>query len=121
MYNYKILFLDDRIERWNFFSKFNPAAIWVTNSADCIKQINLYDDIGYIFLDHDLGPDDNGMKVVDHLVEYRDHYNEETVKPIIIIHTWNAPAGDMMVKALERQYYHCIRLPFSFNINLHVD
>ncbi len=109
-----ILFLDDDERRCNSFRSAVPYATIVNTSAECIEQLGK-DDWDYVFLDHDLGGEiycdcsrhDVGMEVVRWITTHN-----PTIEHIIV-HTYNAPAGDLMEASLRDASYHVIRAPFA--------
>jgi len=113
-----VLFLDDAEARWEVARaalETNPGgAMWVTTAGDAIKAIqdNFFD---CVFLDHDLGGEvyvesgreDCGMEVVRWIIENRPQID------MIIVHTWNVPAGRNMVAYLMAAGYRTEYRPFG--------
>lgn len=124
----RVLFLDDNIERWNFFKTLYPEAKWVQTSQECIAELESHNDHNMyelIFLDHDLGGEvyvdsnqpNTGMRVVDWLMSHPYHGYADSQQPIFVVHSWNAPAAEIMCNRLAK-YYQVIRAPFGFNVRL---
>lgn len=101
-----ILFLDDNIDRCNWFRSQYPYADIVHTSSACISHLrkNEYD---VVLLDHDLGGEiwvdsnreDCGMEVVRWICD-----NNPKIRKIVI-HSHNLPAaGEMMAKLLQANY-----------------
>jgi coenzyme F420-reducing hydrogenase alpha subunit len=117
----KVLFLDDMQERHDLVDQSIPANAEVTHvytaqqAIDSIKFNNSRWDV--VCLDHDLGQghglSDNeaptGMEVVDYLLDL----TEEKRPAIVVVHTWNAPAGDRMEEKLRQNGYRVIRRAFT--------
>jgi len=93
----KILILEDDGGRVNtFIEKFYVHDLTITeNSYDAIDLLNqrVFD---YIFLDCDLGDrNGSGLDVSAFLQSHQDNLNNQAN---IIIHSWNAPAAENMLK-----------------------
>lgn len=100
-----IIILDDSKER---LSKFKAKIECETalNSQDAISLLEKHDKIEELYLDHDLGSDDTGMKVVEWLV-----INKKNIKEIII-HSLNHSAARLMKDKLVAAGYSTIIIPF---------
>jgi hypothetical protein len=114
-----ILVLEDngaRIEIFvNMFGDNHDLTVCTTANAfraAYLAQPNL--DI--VFLDHDLGgsafsdseSSNCGMRAVEVILE------AVTRPRLVVVHSWNGPAGDLMVKRLEeRQDIKCCRILFG--------
>lgn len=116
----KILVLDDSQARLDIFKKNIEQKLKVLNSTDyaktakeAIEFLRANSNYDYIFLDHDLGglqmeweEDNCGMNVVDWMV--RNHYPKT---PSVIVHSWNIPRGQEMLKRLQDKGYSVIQHP----------
>ena len=115
----KILILDDAKERLakfksNLETKLNNYDnFYAENANEAIFMLELHNDFDYIFLDHDLGgqqmsweEENCGMTVVDYII--RTGYSKS---PSIIVHSWNIPRGQEMVKRLRDAGYSVIHHP----------
>lgn len=96
-----------------------PGEGWVTvkTSSAAIRAINAPDkytgDVEFweeISLDHDLGGDDTGFKVLDHLIAHGQEYG--LWPAVLTIHTANPPARQRMLAAANAD------LPSEVDINV---
>lgn len=84
---------------------------WAKDNA-VAKALLLSGSVHFISLDHDLGADpsdgiyakgdaeDNGMCLVEWMIE-------EDIRPAqVVVHSWNEPAADRMLKALAYEGYN---------------
>ena len=119
----KILVLDDSKERMKIFKNNletklnNYDNFYAEDASDAIFMLDLHNDFDYIFLDHDLGgeqmswqEENCGMTVVDHII--RTNYRKS---PSIVVHSWNIPRGQEMVKRLKESGYSVIHQPGVWN------
>ena len=99
-----IFILEDDEERVRtFFIMFCSHNIVVSNSAQYAKTILDNEKFDIIFLDHDLGgktfvdskEENTGYQVAKHLPKTI-NFNTR-----IVVHSWNTPAANLMVKELE--------------------
>ena len=100
----KILVLEDNRARGDYFiHTFYKHDIIITDNAyEAIEYLkeNIFD---YIFLDHDLGPDNgSGADVAAYLCGNIDNENNDAN---IIIHSWNTPAAKSMNNSLKNAVF----------------
>jgi len=97
----KILILEDDTYRVNFFlEKFSEYELIITENSYTAVDYLEKEIFDYIFLDHDLGNDNGcGLDVANYL--YNNPFNENN-KSNIIIHSWNVPAAESMVRKLTQ-------------------
>ena len=115
----RILFLDDDPVRARAFLLRRPDAVWVQTAEDCIARLEEFWD--QVHLDHDLGGEvfvdsnrpDCGMEVVRWLCTAPKARFENTV---FIIHTYNAEAGETMVRSLRDSNYQAVYRPFGVDL-----
>lgn len=108
----KVLILEDSTERVKYFiERYSDHELTITeNAKDAIVYLNedVYD---YIFLDHDLGPNNgSGADVASYIGSGLTANNDAHV----IIHSWNTPAAATMLRLCPGAFV----LPFgtdSFN------
>lgn len=62
-----------------------------------------------IYLDHDLGPDDDIMPVVDHMCE-RAHGDNAVMVETVYVHSQNPVGAANVMRALERYGYNVKRI-----------
>lgn len=62
-----------------------------------------------IYLDHDLGPEEDSMVVVDYLCE-RAHHGHRFPVDVIYVHTQNPVGAANIIRSLERYGYHTQRI-----------
>jgi hypothetical protein len=113
-----VLFLDDDPKRTKAFLEKIPHAVCVETAQEIIDLLST-NDVGSLFLDHDLGGEvmvssdrkDTGMEVVRWIES-----NLSTIEQIVI-HTMNPGAGEEMTARLKDKQYRAIRLPFHILIN----
>ena len=77
-----------------------PDATWVvaTTSEEAISRLSAMADVfEEVSLDHDLGGDDTGMKVVDWMASWG------FWPKVVTIHTANPPARDRMLAAVNAE------------------
>jgi hypothetical protein len=112
----RILFLDDDPDRARAFLLRRPDAVWVETAEDCIARLEEFWD--QVHLDHDLGGEvfvdsnrpDCGMEVVRWLCNVSSARFQNT---LFIIHTYNAEAGEAMVRSLCESNYEAVYRPFG--------
>ena len=111
-----ILVLEDSTNRINYFiERFSDHNLVITENAyEAINYLNeqVFD---YIFLDHDLGPNNGcGADVAAYLCDNIDNENNDAM---VVIHSWNTPAAMSMKNELPNSKF----LPFGssefFGIN----
>jgi len=104
----RILFLDDDSNRSRIFiRKYPQAVINVSSETTITCLINSAWDL--VCLDHDLSSSDNGMKVVEWIIE-----NPELVRVgSFIVHSRNAPFGMEMVRKLSGAGFFSQYVPFD--------
>ncbi len=115
----RILFLDDDPDRARAFLHRTPEAVWVQTAEDCIARLE--DVWDQVHLDHDLGREvfvdssrpDCGMEVVRWLCNESCARFEKT---LFIIHTYNAEAGETMVRSLRENQYQAVYRPFGVDL-----
>lgn len=122
-----ILFLDNMPERAaKFCERMSPEdqrrAIWCKTAEEAIITIRDYhDSLNLMFLDHDLGIEDqnfkspeSGMEVVRYLEK-----NKLISKSLlnnnckIVVHSWNIPAAKIMVERLREIGFSTMHRPFG--------
>jgi hypothetical protein len=122
-----ILFLDDAAERAaKFCERMNTndqrRTIWCKSAEEAIITIRDYhDSLTLMFLDHDLGVEEqnfkspeSGMEVVRYLEK-----NLLVTKSLlnnkcrVVVHSWNSPAAKIMVERLTELGFSTIHKPFG--------
>jgi len=115
----RILFLDDDPDRARAFLLRRPEALWVQTAEECIARLaEVWDQV---HLDHDLGGEvfvdsnrpDCGMEVIRWLCN---EPPERFGNTLFIVHTYNAEAGETMVKSLRESRYEAIYRPFGVDL-----
>jgi hypothetical protein len=112
----RILFLDDDPDRARTFLLRKPEGVWVQTAEECIARLE--EPWDQVHLDHDLGGEvfvdsnrpDCGMEVVRWLCKQPSERFENTV---FIIHTYNADAGETMVRSLCDCDHLAVYRPFG--------
>lgn len=109
----RLLFLDD--EQWRhkkaderYGGDFDVFHCWTVNQLRSALELG-EKPFSVISLDHDLGNSLTGMHAVNAVIELPAWKRPATV----IVHTWNAPAGDAMVARLRSSGIEPVRKMFS--------
>ncbi len=113
-----ILFLDDSPERaavtyQRMMPSIRDRVIWCRTVEETIKTLEDYRTVlEVVMLDHDLGQEfvnskreDCGMEVIRFLEKFEQNEPqkfESFIDMKFIIHTWNVPAGKIMVERLQK-------------------
>lgn len=115
----KILLIDDEREFYPSLIENHDLTIF-RNSSDAVTHLedNPSKNWDEIWLDHDLGEEENG-KVIDirpvvELLEYRAFIGDPIAVETIYVHTQNMVAHQMMIKALSGKGYNVVSVK---NIN----
>jgi len=113
------LFLDDDKNRTDQiikkFADIDEELVLTSTAKDAIEKLSSKSSWNYVFLDHDLGGEvfvdsgreDCGMEVVRWCLINKPQIDH------IIVHTWNAPAGERMTEELKTAGYDAIYKPFG--------
>lgn len=101
---YRIVIDDERT-----FDMPISETLYCRSSNEGIHDLILADAVDELWLDHDLGGDDTGMKVVDFLCEKAFHGTPIQIG-MIFVHSQNPVGSDAMVRSLERYGYNVKRV-----------
>lgn len=106
----RILFLDDSEARHAQFARQHPDAVREYTAWAAIDALRLSPRFSVAYLDHDLGTDEDGMDVVDFIVQM-----PEQDRPCrVVVHSHNVPAAKYrMLPALERAGVPVTHEPFA--------
>lgn len=77
--------------------------VWVKSSSEAIAFLKSNPVICQLWLDHDLGPDDTIMRLVDHIAEEAFFERGYEIDEIVV-HTMNPVGSDNIFRALDRYY-----------------
>lgn len=114
-----VLFLDDCVYRTKIFIEKYPEAFTTSNSKSMIQMLKRFEEIQYLFLDHDLfyeNPDNTRVgKVIENTgMEVVEWLENNTSKKIyqIIVHTMNGYAAPVMLQRLKNAGFNTVGCPF---------
>jgi len=77
--------------------------VHVQSSSEAIAYLQSHPVIHQLWLDHDLGPDDVIMRLVDHIAEEAFFGRGYDIDEIVV-HTMNPVGSDNIIRTLERYY-----------------
>ncbi len=95
-----------------------PGAVHVLTCSEAMAFLKGHPVIDELWLDHDLGPDEDVMRLVDHLCEMA-FFEMGYEIGRIVVHTMNPVGAENVIRALNRYYpVHRVNVtPYILDIN----
>lgn len=117
----RVLVLDDSKERIKTFKKLliGFSVTYCSTAEEAIKQLHS-NEFDLIFLDHDLGPEDEGKQVpeINSGTTVANSMNPLEIlnDPFIVIHSLNGEPARWMEKSLRKRGFRVMYVPYT---NIH--